>query len=92
MLTAQVKMPGIVVSRNKKKKTAFIKFFMEDGIEKTKQLVLLKDIFYMCSSSQTEVLINGNESLRAKFMYAKTMKENLEEEIQEDEYNWLEWY
>ena len=32
-----------VTSKNKKKKTAFVKFYLEDGLSKQKQLVNLSD-------------------------------------------------
>ena len=69
------------VSRNKKKKSAFMKFFMSTGLNKQKQLVSLEDIYYLGTDSQNESIINGDEEVRSSFLYALIKKEKLDDSL-----------
>ena len=75
------KLPGIVVSRNLKKKSAFIKIFMSTGLNKQKQLVSLKDIYYLGTDSQNESIINGDEVVRSSFLHALIEKEKSDDSL-----------
>ena len=64
--------PGIIVSKNKKKRTAFVKFFSESVLDmKKKQLVNFDEIFYFGSDDQHEAIIQDDPTLRKKFELAE---------------------
>ena len=76
---------GKVISRNKKKKTAYVKFFSMDGLGKAKQLVSLVDIFDL-EYSFNEFVLGEDEPKRVLFSL-------IMEEVGEQESNNNEpWY
>ena len=62
--------PALVISRNKKKKTAFVKFYSLEGLEKQKQIVNFTDIFSFHSVRDTNI-IGDNDDLEKKYLNAK---------------------
>ena len=79
-------LPGKVISRNKQKQTAFVNFFNDDGLEKTKQLIDMKDLFTFGTEAQNEEILGGDDVLRGKFLKAKSEQGDIDEE------SWLFWY
>ena len=76
---------GKVISRNKKKKTAYVKFFSMDGLDKAKQSVSLVDIFDL-EYSFNEFVLGEDEPKRVLFSL-------IMEEVGEQESNNNEpWY
>ena len=61
--------PGEVITKTVRNKTAYIKFFMDSGLEK-KQLVMLNDIFDFGDTLFNEFVIGSDESVRNKFITA----------------------
>ena len=79
-------LPGKVISRNKLKQTAFVKNFNADGLEKTKKLIDMKDLFTFGTEAQNEEILGGDDVLRGKFLKAKSEQGDIDEE------SWLFWY
>ena len=48
--------PALVVSRNKKKKTAFVKFYPQEGFDKQKQIVNFSDIHKFHSVRDSKII------------------------------------
>ena len=48
--------PALIVSRNKKKKTAFVKFYSLEGLEKQKQIVNFSDIHKFHSVRDSKII------------------------------------
>ena len=65
--------PAKVVSRNKRKKTAFVKFFSLSGLQKIKQLVPLQDIRAF-EDHFNKFIIGHNDQLNQIFLLAEAEK------------------
>ena len=68
--------PAEVVSKNKRKKTCFIRFFTESGRDSEKQLVNLCDIVEFGETEFNEMMIGDDENLRDRFISASTYLDN----------------
>ena len=62
--------PAEVVSKNKRKKTCFIRFFTESGRDLEKQLVNLCDIIEFGDTEFNENIMGDDENLRERFISA----------------------
>ena len=79
-------LPGKVITSNKRKKSANIKFYDVTGLQTGRQTVNHGDIFCFGNEEQNEAIISGDEIVRTKFLWAKFEQEGLEKE------DWLTWY
>ena len=79
--------PGKVLSRNKRKKTAYVWFFKTSGFESNKQLISIFDLFHFGDQEQNDLIIAGCELKREKYLNALYEKGEEESEI-----DWLMWY
>ena len=61
-------MPGDVIKKNVRNKTAFIKIFTDNGKEKKKELVMLNDIVDFGDTLFNEFVIGSDESVRNKLI------------------------
>ena len=58
--------PGKVLSRNKRKKSAYITFFNTSGFENNKQLLSISDLFHFGDQEQNDFIIDGTDVNRQK--------------------------
>ena len=79
-------LPGKVITYNKRKKSANIKFYDVTGLQTGRQTVNHGDIFCFGNEEQNEAIISGDEIVRKTFLWAKFEQEGLEKE------DWLMWY
>ena len=79
--------PGKVLSRNKRKKTAYVRFFNTSGFENNKQLISISDLFHFGDQEQNDLKINGSDVNRQKYLNALYKKGEEETKI-----GWLMWY
>ena len=68
------------------KKNAFVKNLDADGLETTKKLIDIRDLFTCGTEAQNEEILGGDDVLRAKFLKAKSEQGEIDEE------SWLLWY
>ena len=62
--------PAEVVSKNKRKKTCFVRFFNKSGKEAEKQLVNLTDMIEFGETEFNEYIIGEDENLRHQYICA----------------------